>query len=344
MLVTAATVVSTHSNRNSPSPDQRSVQVVAIKPLMQGLIDRDGLAAGPPRSAVRNFVVNVGWAEMQPEPDGPITIGNPIDQAIVDARQAAMADGGVQVRVKVRLLSGVQAPEWVKHLDGPPVALWEMGGGRFRTIGRFWSEGFGLAYRDLQERLAARYDTVPEVAEVTASRCTTIYAEPFLRQAGDPGSVQALLDAGYSAEADARCLREQIEAHGPWRLTRTSVSFNPYQEILADGTSSVDDELTEHIMGYCRQVLGPRCVLENNSIRWPPLGNAYTAMYADMARFGPPLTFQTAAPDRIGDWRRTLGWAVEQGANAVELNMAYSSYPLAELAQFRAELEANPVP
>ncbi|MEO7837361.1 MAG: hypothetical protein ABIS21_06950 [Acidimicrobiales bacterium] len=320
----------------------RGSATATIKPVITGLIDRDGIAAPDVQSVVNSFVVNVGWAELQPEQGGAIMVDNPIDQAVSTARQAAARPQGEPIQVKVRLFSGVQAPDWAKQLGGPSVPVTDTVDGRSGSVGRFWEPEFGRAYAKLQEQLAARYDDVAEIAEVTASRCTTIYAEPFVRQVTDPGTVKALLDAGFSADADRRCLEEQVEAHRVWSLTRTSVAFNPYQRIEPDGSVLPDVDFTKSMMRQCRKVLGPRCVLENNSIRWPPLrGKAYDAMYETMSQLGPPLAFQTAVPRRIGDWRATLQWAVDRGANAVELNSEYRSYPAADLARFAAGLKGN---
>ena len=313
-----------------------------VKPPIQGLVDRSDIAPPAIRPIVANFVVNVAWGELQAQPGGPIANDNPIERAVATARRESRSGGSTELRLKVRLFAGVQAPDWAKQLGGGPVTVNDPTDGRSGTIGRFWTSEFGAAYSDLQGRLAERYDEVAEIAEITASRCTTVYAEPFVRQTGDPPTVRALLDAGFTAEADRRCLEEQVDAHRVWGRTRTSVAFNPYQRIEADATTSTDGKLTASMMLYCRRLLGPRCVLENNSIRWPPLGRAYDEMYSTMRRLGPPISFQTATPARIGDWRLTLDWAARQGANYVELNGEYPSYPSDELADLSRRLAANP--
>lgn len=329
------------SRESSSSPE---VGAARIKPLLRGLVDRNGVAPPEAREIVRSFVVNVGWAALQPQRGGAIVVPNDIDRAIATARRANQEQPGPGTRLKVRLFSGVQAPEWAKRLNGPPVQVTDTVDARSGTVGRFWTPEFGRAYEELQKRLAARYDGVTELAEVTASRCTTIYAEPFVRQARHKATVNALLGAGFTAEADRRCLEGQVEAHRVWSRTRTSVAFNPYQRIRPDGSVVVDPGFTSSMMSHCRRVLGPRCVLANNSLRWPLLGGAgYRDLYRAMVKLGPPLAFQTAVPRRVGDWRATLEWAADTGANFVELNSDYPSYPLAELARFGRRLEENPI-
>jgi hypothetical protein len=93
---------------------------------------------------------------------------------------------------------------------------------------------------------------------------------------------------------------------------------------------------------WCRDELGPRCILQNNSIRWPLLdGSDYQELYAGIEALGPPLAFQTATPERIGDWVATLEWAVAAGAASVELNRSYDDYDSSALGEFAGRLEAN---
>jgi hypothetical protein len=243
---------------------------------------------------------------------------------------------GPRVVLKVRLLSGIHAPDWAKRLGGAPFGVTDPASGRGGTVGRFWTAEFGAAYAQLQGKLAALYDGVPEIAEVTVSRCTTVFDEPFLREISSPDAPNAYLAAGYTVAADQRCQREEIDAHRVWRRTRSGVAFNPYQFIAADGKARIDEGFTEQMMTYCRTSIGPRCVLENNSIRWPPLTGRYASMYAAMQRLGHPISFQTAAAGRIGDPVQTVVWAAGFGADAVELGAGTSAYTGSQLAELAA--------
>jgi hypothetical protein len=95
-------------------------------------------------------------------------------------------------------------------------------------------------------------------------------------------------------------------------------------------------------MRYCRSTLGARCVLENNSIQWP-VKQGYIGMYARMKELGPPIAFQTDTRAKVGDLRRALEWAVDQGANSVELFRRYEEYPVSLLTIFDRALKANAV-
>ena len=110
--------------------------------------------------------------------------------------------------------------------------------------------------------------------------------------------------AGYTAAADMACLRDQADAHRVWKRTRSGLAVNPAL-VTASGGVLVDDAFTAIMMQYCRDRLGARCVLANNSIRSPisSLDHSephYTRMYQAMRKVGGPLAFQTrgAGADR----------------------------------------------
>lgn len=306
-----------------------------LKPVLQGLLDRDGQ---PPSqyvdTAVRGWVVKANWKDLQKSPGGPITDNNAIDQAIAAAHKLGLG-------LKLRIYAGTDAPDWAKALGGGAVNVVDPQDKAPGTIPRFWSEDFGKAYADLQSKLAAKYDDVPEVREVVVSRCTTFFAEPFLRDKGDKGSVANMLAAGFSFGTDQTCHREEIDAHKVWAHTHSDVAFSPYQNIEKKGVNSTDEGFTDAMMDYCRTNLGARCVLENNAIRTPVQAN-YEAMYDRIKTMGPPISFQTANPNKIGDLLATLTWAAQYGANSVELPGSYTQNPPSTFASANEALLKNP--
>ncbi len=309
-IAITATLHTTAAHAATPTP------APWLKPVLGGLLDRQHAPASSYHGAVDGYVAEVAWADLQPTPTSPIAQGNPIDQDIAYAKAN-------HLKLKLRVLAGTSAPEWAKRLDGPSINVVDEYHNT-GTVGRFWTPKFAGAYTQLQQKLAARYDTTPELAMTQITRCTTMFAEPFLRQGRTPQSVQALLKAGYTATLDEACQHQQVDAHKSWTHTRSGLSFNPYQRINPDASVTNDEAFSELMMRYARQQLGARAVLENHSIRSTfDQGPSYDKLYQAIHALGGPISFQTAAPDRIGNLGATLKWAVGQGAASVELPSTY---------------------
>ena len=324
-----------------------------LRTPMQGLLDRTGKAADP-SGVVNGIVANARWADLQSSESGGITHPNAIDAALKTARTwKAEHPSGPEMSVKIRLLAGIHAPRWAKSLDGEPIPY--PNPDSTQSIGRFWTADFRDAYEDLQKELVDEYGDEPEIREVTIYRCTTIYAEPFIRQMSDLNAAKALIGNGYTSEQDEQCQKDQVEAHQTWDGTgiRHTLAFNPYQRVDGDRDTDgnvtnvvrkVDVAFTEKMMETCRDILESACVLGNNSIRASSMGSAYDRMYDEIEDHGPPIYFQTAAAANLDDLKKTLDWAIRQGANSVELPSNYTSLISGKkLAVWDARLEANPI-
>jgi|GEM_PF-2988630 len=302
-----------------------------VKPTVRGVLDRTGLAPTAWLPVVNSYVVQANWADLQPAQGGPITPNNVIDQAIAQARTMNAQNRGNSaqppVSLKLRVFAGDDAPDWAKNLDGAPVSVADANGSGYKTVGRFWTTNFATAYQDFMTKLAALYDGVPEVRDVVISRCTLTTAEPFLRMTSDQTSVNNLIAAGFTTAADHTCQQQETDVHNTvWQRTTSSTAFTPYQQINPTGTTKVDETWTETMINYCRSALGSRCVLESNSIKDPSVarGPSYGPMYTKIKSMGPPIAYQTASPNNgLTSLCNTLGWAVSQGAGAVELPQAY---------------------
>ena len=174
------------------SASVRPPHATALKPPIRGLVDRIGEPDPGAGAYISAYVVRVRWADLQPTAFGPIAADNAIDRAIARVRQPDMVG---RMALKLRVLAGIDAPEWAKEIGGPALPYVDnqpganVAGG---TIGRFWLPAFGDAYDDLQRKLAAKYDRVPEIRELTVDRCSTIYDELFVRQPGSADNVATL--------------------------------------------------------------------------------------------------------------------------------------------------------
>ena len=294
MVMPLLVVIGCSSDATSSSESELG----SLKPDISGLLDR-GAVPGTPvggssfnvpdtawRGVVNGFVVNATWADLQPKEGGPIASNNVIDQAIAATPS--------NQHLKLRIWAGEYAPAWAKNLAGGPLAT-----GSGLGVGLWWSAAYEKAYADLQTKLAALYDSVPQIRNVTIAGCMTLYAEPLLKDDVDPATLVA---AGYTNAADQECQEKAIEAHAVWKTTRQSFSFNPYLDINP-ATPKTDEAFTESLMDYCATTLGKRCALENNSIRYPNNPGDYSAMYAHMAadqtKYGVSIDFQTATLSKL---------------------------------------------
>lgn len=321
-----ATPTPTPSATSTPTPNPTPPP--GLKPDISGLLDRGNnpngrvggskftVPSGSWQSAISGFVVSATWADLQPTSNGSIVRPNIIDRAITAA--------GSTEHIKIRIDAGEFAPQWVKNLDGGPLAT-RSGLG----IGLWWMPDYEAAYADLQAKLAAIYDNVPQISDVTISGCMTLYAEPLLK---DDVSSSVLTVAGYTDAKDQACQQAAIKAHSVWRNTHQSFSFNPYA-----GLNGVDEAFTESLMDFCAQRLGQRCSLENNSIRYPNNPGFYRAMYAhmglDASKYGLAVDFQTATLSKLNtspeqglgaalDWA-TGSFSSPVHASSVELPSGY---------------------
>jgi hypothetical protein len=294
-----------------------------LKPLVSGLIDRNGVPPAVYLGVVKAFVVSVYWSDLEPDPDGPLAPDNAIDQAIATTRTLNASHPGLDMSLKLRVYGGIYAPAWAKSLGGAPISVENSQSGTSGTVGPFWTPQFGAAWDGFQAKLSAAYSSVPEIREVViGGRCSTVFDEPFER---NRASLSAFEADGYTMAADEQCLEQEIEnAASLWPGTRIGMAFNPFQ-VMTGKPGTVDEAFTEQMMELCRSRLGPRCVLENDSIRYPPQGGAYGQMYATMTSLGPPIAYQTATMAKIGNLIETLQWATQQGASSVELPDGYAN-------------------
>jgi hypothetical protein len=303
----------------------------SVKAPASGLMDRHHAPKAGFTEVVRGYVVNTTWAALQPAKGGPIVHPNPVDQAIAVAKK-----NGYTLKLRVR--AGIDAPDWAKKLGGAPMTFYYTGatagkaGTAAGTVGRFWAPSFGAAYQDLQNKLAAAYDGVPEIRQTDITRCSTIFAETYLRDAMDRRNVRTLLAAGFTRAADEKCHIQQIRAHQVWTRTISDLAFNPYNSIRPDATVRSDLAYTLSQMTFCRTVLGSRCSLSNHSLASKRLTTgAYGEMYAHMRKLGGPIDLQTATAAKIGDFREVLAFASWMGASSVELPTGYERWSMADV-------------
>ena len=159
------------------------------------------------------IVLNVTWAQLHPAEGGPLAT-SAIDSAIAPVN-AHNASNGTNVGIKLRVWGGYTAPEWAKNIDGPPITVTgeaEVDPDVFtpQTIGRFWTADYIDAWTNLQNALAATYDSNPVIRGISQTAGAAATDEPFVplrtqrgsarRRHGEPG--RELQAGGYTDAAE----------------------------------------------------------------------------------------------------------------------------------------------
>ncbi|MGO8740445.1 hypothetical protein [Rhodoblastus sp.] len=332
-----------------PSP-----RAAGLKPSIKGLISM-GNAANDLQDAfsrpniLSGYVINVTWRQLQPESAANLDF-SAIDAALDKVRRYNSANSGHPMRVVLRVNGGVDAPQWVKTLDGAP------GGIRLRVnayntvdVPRFWTASYRNAWRNLEARLAARYQSEPLVAQVSDAECAHTSDESYVNPT-DPPSIVALFKAGFTNDKFKACLVNSIRDFDVWKTTRVDFTQNPFENLSvktdAQGATTgvfgpLDIQTTIAIMKEFRAALGPRAIISNHNLAESPFPEN-RVLYAAMQRLGGPIQFQTAStgalrPDgsRTGllkDWDGAIKVGENYGASAVEVwpSIAFRGAPICD--------------
>jgi hypothetical protein len=285
------------------------------------------------------LVVISTWRQLQSTPGGEIAPNNPIDQAMAQVREYNQRNPDKPIAVRLRIWGGFEAPEWAMALDGPPIQA--VHNDKHRQLGRFWTPAYRAAWRDFQDKLAAKYDSFPLIREVAMLSCMSFTAEPFFLPTEE--SVQKpIREAGFNDAQYRQCLNNGIADYAAWKRTRIVLSLNPLRTGPNQGPG--DPQFTIGVMRDCRRQLGVRCVLDNHDLDTDKgLARPLVPIYAAMKQMGPEIVFQTAQ-ETPPDFDAVIAKGVAMGATAIELWQDYKGFPLepdARLKKWAAMIEAN---
>ncbi len=255
---------------------------VVIKPPVAGLMTRAGNLPTSP-TYIDTMVIQLDWADLSP------TAAN---QANIDDYSAAgwkAIDNQLAGRtkaVRLRILAGVSAPNWVKATypsgkgavdaaaigepgtDGYKPAIECTAGIGYRNdfddvggcIPYFWTTEVLDKYQELMHKVAHRYETNPKVREIVDSACMTYYAEPFYRAGA--GNYDRLHDAGLTYAKDRACHERAVNIHKTeFTTTRTSLAINSWDNV---DTRTREWPIAEDFGNWAKAQLGERLTLQNN--------------------------------------------------------------------------------
>ena len=307
---------------------------------------------------VNNFVLKIDWSRIQPNSQNDFATTH-IDDAISEAKAKNM-------RIKLRVMAGIHAPGWAKQIDGGPFTAYDIDkvtGEVFTgSSPKYWTINYKNAYDQLMSKLAGRYDSNNTVGSVVNSMCTTIFAEPFIKNLGDvdPSTGQmpnmtSFYNAGLTDTLDKDCHNNSVDVHAQnWKRTRTETAINP---LSYKGTNS-SDEIVEKFdpdfsiawIERCRQVLGERCIMGNNGFNATsgPAGSNYRRVIgAIICQGNPPPYFQSRQWEALQSSGKTLEEVIQYGINVgagmIEMPYEYKTTATTpqKLAPLDTALESN---
>lgn len=281
---------------------------------------------------VNTIVVKVYWQDIQPQEDGEIIHPNAIDNALNYVRIMNTANPGLNLTLKIRLYCGIASPQWIKQKAG---TFTLQGMGQSVDCIRFWESETLNAYANVQAKLAALYDTVPEILDVVNSGTGTSTAEGMIRNVGKAGAHKqnslSYLKAGYTTVKDIDAIKKSIDAMKVWKHTRVSMAFSSFVLIDKNGVGE-DVNTSLSLLDYFVNKLTEQAVPGNNGLRddatgtnaekWAEGGandKIYDRIQEDYKTKNIGVYFQTATLARIGDIENTMAQGLARGAGMIEL-------------------------
>jgi hypothetical protein len=283
-----------------------------VKTVNTGLLER---GPTPPPSNLANvvsgYIIEAHWNTLQPTATGPLAT-TVIDRAVAAVRYWNAANPSNPRALRLRIESGIYAPDWVKAMSGGPVTV-KSPTGSSGTVARWWTAPVEAAYTAFVAKLAAYVDPIPEIREVTVGATMEFFGEIFIRFA--PQNAAALTAAGYTETADIAAMESSFRAHLAFQHTTTQIDVNGYQELSGGNSLPV----TQELMNYALSIGLAHVQFANASLT--SAGN--TPLYALMQSYGPKgsnqasVTFQTMPT--VPSVTQVITRAVTYGATSIEL-------------------------
>jgi hypothetical protein len=277
-------------------------------------------------SAISEMVLNVTWAQLEPT-SGQFDF-SAIDSA-VSAVSAYNTSHGTDLGIKLRVWGAVVAPDWVKNLDGPPIAV----SGKAtvdptnygsRTFAKVWTADYNDAWLDLQNHLAqyvssggsVTYDGNPIIRGISQTAGMTASDEPFVSlptsapiSSGATQGVDqfgALVNGGYSDYAEMLTLRAAIASYSSWATKPLDYTINPYHLYTSGspyGSATNDQNFAIAVLQQTRN--STRLVQAGNHALDAPQHSQLPFLYAQLTAdaalttAAAPNSYQTASPDLL---------------------------------------------
>ena len=244
----------------------------ALKSACQGLMTSGwGKLPSADLKFINSVAINVRWANLEPQAQ---QFNGPDWDKIEEARKHGY-------RIKLRILCGIYAPDFVKklggvalsdaehHLDATSsggVAIWNEFSKQGGTTACFWKKEVLDRYEQLMTEVARRYEDAPDICEVVDSACMIVFAEPFYRAHRHTPSNTRLWDAGLTYETDLAAHQRALQIHARlFHKTRTALAINAW-DIVDDSPGHCRSSWAETraLVEWARKLFGERLTLQNN--------------------------------------------------------------------------------
>lgn len=325
---------------STPSAEVKNETAAGLKAPLRGLVCRDfdridiiGGSDDDIMKITNGVIVQVYWKDIQPTENGPVVRNNKVDKAIEWSRKFK-AKYGISMPIKVRLYCGIYAPDWLINKS------YFMA--RDEKIPKYWDPVFINAFADIQSKLAAIYDEVPEIREVvnggTGITTAENFIRPFSNRPGGQKVAQLILSEGYTKEKDANAIYKSYEAMKPWKNTLISVCFSSYQYLDNSGRAYETAAGTFPFIDKFVKMFGSQAVIGNNGLRTTEgrhgedfeVGGERYQLYNYFKKLhqnGVKIYFQTASTKRGGgDLSALIEEGIKYGAIYIELPTKPSEY------------------
>lgn len=274
--------------------------------------------------AFSGIVVNESWSQLEPKMG--VERWRPLDQSLAAVSSWNAAHPSTPLGVKLRIFARQSAPAWVTAQSGT-VDLTVHRALDHVTVGKWWTSSFESAWHAFQLALAARYDTNPLVRQVSVSSCSSSTGEPFVAS-GALVSQAHLRAAGWTPQAQERCLSGALADYSGWKHTPITFAFAP----LPPGRRT-DTTFMDRIMGDCAASAsrgGPECIVGNNDLSPTIADTKYSGpVVAEIQRLeatvNPPAVYFQTNGTRLEC--QTIATGLAYHAQSIELWPPNGHYP-----------------
>lgn len=276
-------------------------------------------------------VINVTWAQLQPNPpdeNGTITLDtSSIDQALIAINAYNQANPNAKISAKLRVWAGFTAPNWVKSLNGnEPINIVAQKGNVFQkgSVAHWWEDDYLENWTSFLSALANStdingytYDTEPLIREISITSCASSTDEPFISWA-DPNAQNTLISAGYTDLAQQNCLSNALSTHySAWKNTWLDFPISPFFPMQTE-RSQPNFTFSYSVMQQCAD--SGVCIISNQGLNQVSSMNSnlvqiYQKILSFVASGNVYADFQTVSPAVLaGSDSDNLCYVVQTGA------------------------------